>query len=96
MTIVGGTFAPPISTVELEALVLGERPERALDVVADVAERDVGRLHVHLPGLDLREVEDVVDQVEQVGARLVDRLRELDLLVGEVPVGVLRRAASRG
>src|SRR5581483_3569464 len=77
--------------VQLEALVLRERAERPLDVVADVADRDVGDSNVHLPGLDLRQVEDVVDQLEQVGARLVDRLRELDLLLRQVLLGVLRQ-----
>jgi len=34
-----------------------------------------GNLQVHAPGLDLGEVEDVVDEREQVPARLVDVLR---------------------
>ena len=46
-------------------------------------------MHVHLAGLDLGQVEDVVDQLEQVGAGAVDRLRELDLPVVEVAVGVV-------
>ena len=86
----GGTFGAEDLDRELEALLLRERPERALDVVADVAERDVAGVHVHLPGLDLREVEDVVDQLEEIGAGLVDRPGELDLLVGQVLLGVLR------
>ena len=35
-------------------------------------------------GLDLREIENVVDEVEQVGAGRVDVARKLDLLVGKV------------
>ncbi|GAA3067997.1 hypothetical protein GCM10020254_09660 [Streptomyces goshikiensis] len=44
---------------------------------------------VHLAGLDLRQVEDVVDQLEQVRAGGVDDARVLDLLGGEVAGGVL-------
>ena len=51
---------------------------------ATSAQRDVARLDRHLAGLDLGQVEDLVDQRQQVAARRVDRLRVLDLLVGEV------------
>ena len=44
---------------------------------------------VHPAGLDLGEVEDVVDQAQQVRARAVDRAGELDLPGGEVGVRVL-------
>ena len=47
------------------------------------------RVDVHLARLDLGQVEDVVDQLEQVGAGAVDRLGELHLLGGEVAVGVV-------
>ena len=82
--------------LEVEPLLLGERPERPLGVVAHLAEAARPRVHVHPARLDLGQVEDVVDQVEQVAARAVDRARELDLLVGEVLVRVVARAASRG
>ena len=41
--------------------------------------------HFQLAGLDLGEVEDVVDQGQQVVAGRVDRLGELDLLVVRLP-----------
>ena len=50
---------------------------------------DVARLDLDLAGLDLRQIEDLVDQGQEVGARGVDRLRVLDLLVGEVRVLVV-------
>jgi hypothetical protein len=49
------------------------------------------RAHFELAGLDLGDVENVVDQVEQVVAGRVDRLGELDLLGAEVAFGVLRQ-----
>ena len=48
-----------------------------------------------LPGLDLGQVEDVVDQREQVAARGVDRPRELDLLVVEVALLVVGEQLDR-
>ena len=43
----------------------------------------------HRAGFDLRQVEDVVDEVEEVGAGRVDGPRELDLLVVQVALGVV-------
>ena len=75
---------------QLEALFGGQRAERALDELADLLQLYLRRVHAHLPGLDLRQVEDVVDQVQQVGAGVVDRVRELDLLLGQVRIRVVR------
>ena len=75
---------------ERQALGLGHRAERALDVFPQLAERVLADLDRHRPRLDLGHVEDVVDQREQVGARRVDRLGELLLLGRQVPVGVVR------
>ncbi len=41
------------------------------------------RLHVHAPGLDLREVEDVVDDRQQRLAAVADRRRHVALVVGQ-------------
>ena len=74
---------------EAQALLLGERAERALHVVAQVDQRELAEVEVHLARLDLGQVEDVVDQREQVVAGRVDRLGELDLLLVEVAGRVL-------
>ena len=42
--------------------------------------QDFLRIHRHGAGFDLRQVEDVADQVEQVGAGAVDGAGEFDLL----------------
>src|SRR6266540_1640534 len=76
--------------LEAEVLVLGDRSERTLDEVAQVGELHVADVHFDAVGFDLGEFEDVVDQPEQVRARAVDRVRELDLLRAEVLLGVLR------
>ncbi len=74
---------------QVQALLRGQRPERRLHVVHELDERDTRRGDVHLARLDLRQVEDVVDQLEQVGAGTVDRLGELDLLRREIALGVV-------
>ena len=55
--------------------------------------RDAGvlRTHLELAGLDLGNVENIVDQVEQVIAGGVDRLGEFDLLGAEVFLRVFRQ-----
>ena len=57
--------------------------------VTSVIDTSLG-VDLHLAGFDLRQIENVVDQVEQIRARRVDRLRELDLLLRQVLVLVLR------
>ena len=49
-------------------LFLGHVPEVAIDGVAQAGERDFLDLDGDRAGLDLREIENVVDQIEQVGA----------------------------
>ncbi len=52
------------------------------------AEEDLFGLNRDGAGFDLRQVEDVADQVEQVGAGAVDGARELHLLAAEVAVRI--------
>ena len=81
---------------ELEALCGGDVPERALDVVAQVAEADVADVDRDRAGLDLREVEDVVDEARR---SLPDEwivFANSTCFVREVPVGVLARAGRTG
>ena len=60
------------------------------------AKRDLLGLDRDRARLDLRQVEDVVDEREQVGAGRVDVLRELDLLRRSGCRRRSRRAAGRG
>ena len=75
--------------LERELLLHGHRRERPLEAGELFGDRHLGDVQVHLPGLDLGEIEDVVDQPEQLRAGVVDRVRELDLLVGQVAVDVV-------
>ena len=70
--------------VERQVLGLGHVPEIAVDVVAQAGEGDFFDLDRHGAGFDLREIENVVDEVQQVGAGRVDVARELDLLGRQV------------
>ncbi len=74
--------------VERQVLGLGHVPEVAVDGVAQAGEGDLLDLDGDGAGLDLREIENVVDEVQQVGAGRVDVAGELDLLGREVAGGV--------
>ena len=69
----------------------GRCARRALQVV----EAQLADVHHHRAGLDLRQVEDVVDEHQQVVARRVDRLGELDLLAAQVALRVLAQLVGQ-
>ena len=52
-------------------------------------------MDIKLAGLDFRQVEDVVDQVQQVAAALVDDPRRLDLVLVEVALLVAHQRARQ-
>jgi hypothetical protein len=76
--------------VQLQALVAGERREDALGALDQLVQLDGLDPQLLLAGLDLGQVEHLVDQRQQIVAGAVDRLAELDLLLAEVLALVLR------
>ena len=66
--------------------------EGALDVIVQFAEAHLADIDHDRARFDLRQIENVVDQREQVVAGRMNRLGELDLLRRQVAFGVLRRA----
>ena len=67
---------------DLEALVLGARGDDAHGVGEDRVELDVFEVELDAAGLDLRHVEDVVDDVEQVLPAVLNVAAVLVILVG--------------
>ena len=65
---------------EVERLGLRHVAEGALHVVLQLVERQFADIHHHRARLDLRQVENVVDQHQQIVAGRVYGLGELDLL----------------
>ena len=63
--------------------------ERPANRVEQAVEQKLFRLDGDGSGFDLRQVENVADQVQQVGARPMDGARELGLLRGEISVRVV-------
>ena len=55
-------------------------PERPPDRLEQIGGEDFLGIHRHRAGFDLREIEDVADQIEQVGAGAVNGAGEFDLL----------------
>ncbi|MND85011.1 hypothetical protein D3C80_769180 [compost metagenome] len=77
--------------LEGQALVPGQRLEHATQAFDQALHLGAFGAHFELAGFHLGDVENVVDQVEQVVAGRVDGFGELDLLVAEVALAVLRQ-----
>ena len=73
---------------ERKLAVFGFVPERASDRLQQARGQDLLGIHRHGAGFDLRQVEDVADQVEQVGAGAVDGAGEFDLLGRQIAVRI--------
>src|SRR5690606_34879559 len=67
-------------TVEPQSLLLALRSNEARRRFDRFEQAEVEMLELHPPRLDLREVEDVVDDREQSDARAMDDLQTLPLL----------------
>ena len=81
--------------LEVNALLVRDVTEGLLEVVPRLDDRDLTRVDRHLARFDLRQIEDLVDEREEIVARGVDGLRELHLLGVRFPPGS-RRASSTG
>ena len=85
---------------ELDAFVDGRLGEQLDRLLHNVARAELDRFEPHPAGLDPREVEDVVDDLEQGVTRRADRLCVLALLGGQLRVHQKARhadhAAERG
>ena len=75
--------------LEREVLASGQRLERDDHAVDDLLERIVGERQAELPGLDLGQVEHIVDEPEQVSAIGLDALEHLAHPVGGLAVDVV-------
>src|SRR5262249_59109879 len=73
---------------EGEAFFRGQRLEHGPQVIHEGAQPEALGAQVYLAGLHPGQVEDVVDELQQVGAGGVDDVGVLDLLGGEVLLGV--------
>ncbi len=71
---------------ELQPFLVGAQGERGHGVVQGIAEVEVDEIQVELAGLDLGEVEDVVDHGQQVIGRELHHPEVLALLGGELGV----------
>ena len=73
---------------EGEVAVFRLVPERPPDGFQQARGQDLLGIHRHGAGLDLGKVEDVADQIQQVGAGAVDGAGEFDLLARQIAVRV--------
>src|ERR1700760_4625749 len=66
--------------------LVAERPRHGLK---QISEDYLFRVNRDRTRLDLRQIEDIGDEVEEIGARAMDRARKLNLPFGEIAVGIL-------
>src|SRR4029078_637455 len=80
---------------KLDGLRLGDVAERAFDEVPQVIQAQLAHIDLDRARLDLRQVENVIDEVEQVVARRVNRLGKLRLLGRQIAAGILRQLIGK-
>ncbi|MNL26187.1 hypothetical protein D3C87_1477020 [compost metagenome] len=68
---------------QLQALLVGAQGEHLGGLAEQLLEVEVGGFQLELAGFDLREVQDVVDDVQQRIARPLEDADVIPLLVGE-------------
>src|ERR1700722_8430855 len=73
---------------ESETAVFGLVPERPRHHFKQVAEEYFFRFDRHRARLNFREIEDVTDQIQQIGSGAVNGAREFNLLRSQVVIGV--------
>src|SRR6266480_2932876 len=74
-----------------EPTTLGFVTEWPRDHVDHTAEEYVLSVNRHGPRFNFRKVENIADQVQQVGARAVNGAREFDLLRGQIAVWIVAK-----
>ena len=70
---------PNHGSLEADLLLRDQRLHDVAHLLGDLRDRDLLKTELHLPSLDLGEVEDVVDQPEQVLSARMDLLKEAHL-----------------
>ncbi len=75
--------------VERQATAFRLVPERPRHRFLQVRQQDFLGIHRHRARFDLRQIEDVADQVQQIGARAMDGAREFDLTRRQVAVRIV-------
>ena len=79
---------------EAQIAALRHVPEVAVNRVADGGERQFLGLDRHRARFDLRKIQDVADEVQQVGAGAVNRAGEFHLLGREVALRIVHQLLS--
>ena len=74
---------------ELDVLRFRNMAERLLDEVPEVLQPHLAHIDVESAGFNLRQVENVVDEVQEIAARRVNGLGKIRLLGRQIAVGIL-------
>src|SRR5262249_55278714 len=66
-------------------------PEDAAQRAEQVFDGELGRMNIRLPGLDLRQVEQITDHLQQPHGALLDKADLLLLLLVQIPVTAIEQ-----
>src|SRR5262245_64807666 len=80
---------------ELDVLRFRNMAKRPLDEVAEVFQSHLAYIDLDGAGFKLRQVENVVDEVEEVAAGRVNGLGKFGLLECEIAIGILRQLVGK-
>jgi hypothetical protein len=74
---------------KIQLLFLSHRLKELAKIIGQPLDGDQFRSDVDMAGLDLGKVKDVIDQVEEVVAGGLNRLRVFDLLLRQIFLGII-------
>src|SRR5262249_47067280 len=74
---------------EIELLIKGDLAEGSLHKLLEVSQRNRSNFDLHSPRFNLRKIQNVVNQLEQVASSSMNRFYKLNLLCRQVFFGIL-------
>ena len=95
---IGGDGASEIRiemNVERQLTSVRFMTERPRDHVEHIGEEDLFRIHGDRAGLDLRQIQDIADKVQEVGAGAMNGPGELDLLARQIAFRIVGQLLAK-
>src|SRR5690606_14120978 len=77
--------------LERQAAIIGDGLEGLREVLGQPLDRDGFRVRLDVAGLDLGQVQDVVDQGQKIVPRRLDGAGVVDLFLRQAPLGIVRQ-----
>src|SRR5262245_14044405 len=69
---------------KFQLFVVSNLPERSFDIIRKIFKQNASEFDFHHSGLNLGQIENLIDQFQKVRVRRVNRSRKLTLFLGEI------------